>query len=713
LNYCSKKLLPGSAQQLGATADAQGVNFALFSAHADRVELCVFDETGQHETARYDLPEKTADIWHGYAPMLSAGAVYGYRVHGAYEPTAGHRFNPNKLLLDPYARQLCSDFQWHESHFAYCRDDKHKDLSFDTRDNASFMPKGVVTSATDKVVHRPSIPWSETTLYELHVRGFTLRHPEIPELQSGTFAGLALPQITDYIRSLGVSSIELLPVHSFISEHFLHKRGLQNYWGYNSLSFFTPHSQYMSGSDPLEFRRMVGSLHEAGIEVILDVVYNHSCEGDHLGPTVSFRGIDNASYYRLQQEKPRFYVNDTGCGNTLNTTHPQVLRLVMDSLRYWYQDMGVDGFRFDLASILGREQHGFDAKGSFFKAVSQDPLLSNAKLIAEPWDIGPGGYQLGHYPVGWSEWNDEYRDSARRYWLGEAGQLATFARRLHGSSDIFEHSGRQPAASINYICSHDGFTLRDLVSYEQRHNEANGENNKDGHRHNLSCNFGVEGPTDTPAVATARLRQQRNLIATVLLSQGVPMLLAGDELNRTQKGNNNAYCQDNELNWLEWDAEDQIAERLHRFTRRVLSIRQQCALLRYPRFIHADSDEAVSIRWLNADGDHMRDEQWQEHHNHVLGYLLQYAPGRAEEKSNAIATLVLFNSGAQPQSFTLPASPGQAHWRCVLDTVSEDGCPAEETFIVGQHYPLLERSVVVLVVENANQRNAANKEPNE
>ncbi|MFB3077041.1 MAG: glycogen debranching protein GlgX, partial [Lysobacterales bacterium] len=489
----STGLLSGSHHSLGAHWDGEGVNFVLFSAHAERVELCLFDPKGQSEIARHVLPEQTHELWHGYFPGLAPGAVYGYRVYGPYDPQAGHRFNHHKLLLDPYARQLIGEFHWTDAHFGYCQGDPAEDLSFDNQDNAAFIPKCVVTaplSVADKanagnVRVKPNIPWNQTTIYETHVRGFTLQHPDVPELQRGTFAGLGHPKIIAYLKALGITSVELLPVQAFIDEHFLYEKGLCNYWGYNTSSFFAPHTPYLSGNDVCEFRRIVDDYHEAGLEVLLDVVYNHTSESNHLGPTLSFRGIDNASYYRLQAEQPRYYVNDTGCGNTLDVSHPRVLQMVMDSLRYWSGEMGVDGFRFDLATVMAREAHGFNQQAAFLQAVAQDPQLSRIKLIAEPWDIGPGGYQLGSFPAGWSEWNDDYRDTVRRFWRREPGHLPTFARRLHGSSDIFERSGRRPSASINYITSHDGFTLRDLVSYQHRHNSANGESNNDGHRENL------------------------------------------------------------------------------------------------------------------------------------------------------------------------------------------------------------------------------------
>ena len=700
-------MLPGQYHRLGAHYDGEGVNFALFSAHAERVQLCLYDATGQTEIGRYDLPEQTHEVWHGYLPGVEPGAVYGYRVYGPYDPLAGHRFNHHKLLLDPYARQLCGDFKWHPSHFAYIKGDPDEDLSFDTQDNAAYVPKAVVA---DPYLHgdrrnrrKPNVRWDDAIIYELHVRGFTLRHPDVPELQQGTFAGLSHAKIIDYLKSLGVTTVELLPVHAFHDEDFLVEKGLSNYWGYNTLSYFAPHSAYLThGPDGRanagEFRQMVDTFHEAGMEVILDVVYNHTSESNHLGPTVSFRGIDNASYYRLQAENPRYYVNDTGCGNTLNVNHPRVMQLTMDSLRYWAGDMGVDGFRFDLAAVMGREASGFNPGGSFFQAVSQDTLLAQTKLIAEPWDIGPGGYQLGNFPASWSEWNDEYRDTVRRYWRKEPGHLPTFARRLHGSGDIFERNGRRPFASINFITSHDGFTLRDLVSYEQRHNEANGEHNNDGHRENLSENFGVEGETDNASINEARRQQQRNLLATLLVSQGVPMLQAGDELGRTQRGNNNAYCQDNDISWIDWGSAD---EKLQSFVARLIQLRKDYPVLSHRNYIHPPvKASGENIQWLNSDGKPMREEHWQEHHNFLLGYLASsFGDAGAGEDSSAVYLLVIFNNSQKAENFHLPSYHSSQQWRWVIDTQQLDGVPVVSDLGVGERVQVAGRSVAILTSE--------------
>lgn len=691
------KILAGSPRPLGAHWDGAGTNFALFSAHATAVELCLYDASGLVEQSRLRLPEKSQDVWHGYVPGVQPGSCYGYRVHGPWDPQAGHRFNAHKLLLDPYATRLQGGFAWHETHFAWSPSDPRQDLAMDARDNAAWMPKAVVCSrpewCNNAVTHR--VPWHQTVIYETHVRGFTRRHPGVPEAQRGRFAGLAQPAVIDYLKALGVTTVELLPVHAFIDEYHLHEKGLRNYWGYNTLSWFAPHAGYMTGSDPAEFREMVDRFHQAGLEVILDVVYNHSCEGNHLGPTVSLRGIDNLSYYQLQSGDPRFYVNDSGCGNTLNVRHPRVLQLITDSLRYWAGAMGVDGFRFDLASVMGRQAQGFDRNVAFFQVLAQDPLLSSCKLIAEPWDVGPGGYQLGRFPAHWSEWNDRYRDTVRRYWRGDPGQLPELARRLHGSGDLFEHEGRRPRASINFITSHDGFTLRDLVSYRQRHNEANGEDNNDGHRENLSSNLGVEGPTADPRIDALRWRQQRNFLATLAVSQGVPMLLAGDERGRSQQGNNNAYCQDNALNWVDWEDErEEVAELLH-FTRRLLALRRQFPVLQAYRYRHKPGDpHSEGIQWLNPEGRSMREEHWHEHHNQLLGYLLTEPAGEGGLPARHL--LVIFNAAEQAQTFRLPLAPAQ-DWYLFADTARNLRPGPTDCLAPGAELSLEARSLQILV----------------
>ena len=542
---------------LGATWDGLGVNFALFSANATKVELCLFNEDGEQYDV-IELPEYTDEVWHGYLPDARPGLLYAYRVHGPYAPHDGHRFNPAKLLLDPYAKQIVGELKWDDALFAYDMQSPKKDLHIDNRDSAEFLPKcRVIDPAFSWARSRKRhIPWEKTLIYETHVRGYTMRHPAVPEHLRGTFSGMSTPHIVEYIRSLGVTSVELMPIHAFTDDRHLQDKGLHNFWGYNTLSFFAPHPQYMATQTVNEFKQMIATLHAANIEVILDVVYNHTAEGNELGPTLSFKGIDNASYYRLMPDNKRYYINDTGTGNTLNLSHPRVLQMVTDSLRYWATEMQVDGFRFDLATILGRESYGFDEGCGFLDTCRQDPILSQCKLIAEPWDCGPGGYQVGGFPPGWMEWNDRFRDTVRKFWRGDEGQLAQFATRLSGSADLFNHRGRKPYASVNFITAHDGFTLNDWVSYASKHNEANGENGKDGSDNNISANYGVEGPSDDPAINELRLRQMRNMLATLLLSQGTPMLLAGDEFARSQNGNNNAYCQDTEIAWFNWNIEE-------------------------------------------------------------------------------------------------------------------------------------------------------------
>ncbi|HKW82351.1 MAG TPA: glycogen debranching protein GlgX, partial [Burkholderiaceae bacterium] len=568
-------LWPGHPYPRGATWDGMGVNFALFSEHAERVELCLFDASGRNEISRLVLREQTDQVFHGYLPQARPGQLYGYRVYGPYRPNDGHRFNGNKLLLDPYARNIVGSIRWHDALFGYRVGSAQGDLSFDRRDSSPYLPRCKVIEPAfswgdDR---RPAVPWHETVIYELHVGGFTRTHPDVPPALRGTYAGLTCAPVIEWFKRLGVTTVELMPVHSFLDDRHLVERGLRNYWGYNTIGYFAAEHRYSASGKVAEFKTMVRALHEAGIEVLLDVVYNHTAEGNELGPTLAFRGIDNAAYYRLAPDAPRHYQDFTGCGNTLNMQHPRVLQLLMDSLRYWVTEMHVDGFRFDLASALARELHAVDRLSAFFDALGQDPVLSRVKLIAEPWDLGSGGYQVGNFPVGWAEWNDKYRDTMRAYWKGEGGVIGEFAQRLTGSSDLYNRSSRRPYASINFVAAHDGFTLADLVSYNDKHNEANGEDNRDGHNHNLSWNCGAEGPTDDPAVRALRSRQQRNLIATLLLSQGVPMLLAGDEAGRTQHGNNNAYCQDNPISWFDWSL-GQEQQALLAFTRRLLALRE-------------------------------------------------------------------------------------------------------------------------------------------
>ncbi len=592
---------------LGAIWDGLGVNFALFSANATKVELCLFDAEGEHEIERIELPEYTDEVWHGYLPDARPGQLYGYRVHGPYAPEEGHRFNPNKLLLDPYARQIVGELTWDEALFGYTIGHPDADLSFDERDSAPFMPRcRVVDPAfTWGRSQRIQMPWDRTILYETHVRGYTMRHPAVPETQRGTFSGLMVNEVIDHIRSLGVSSVELMPVHAFVQDQHLLEHGLRNYWGYNTLGFFAPHSSYLAGDSINEFKEMVARFHAADLEVILDVVYNHTAEGNELGPTLSLKGIDNASYYRLMPDDLRYYIDDTGTGNTVNLSHSRVLQMVTDSLRYWATEMRVDGFRFDLATILGREPHGFDEGGGFLDSCRQDPVLSQVKLIAEPWDCGPGGYQVGGFPPGWAEWNDRYRDTTRAFWRGDEGQLAELATRLMASADFFDRRGRRPFASVNFVTAHDGYTLHDLVSYDDKHNEANGEDNNDGHDNNLSWNHGVEGPTDDPDIHELRLRQIRNFFATLMFSQGTPMMLAGDEMLRTQGGNNNAYCQDNEISWLDWNLSGD-AQSMIDYLRHIITLRHRYPILRRGRFLSGDYNEELGLKevtWLTPDGE--------------------------------------------------------------------------------------------------------------
>src|SRR6266542_4164447 len=576
---------PGRPYPLGATWDGEGVNFALFSEHAEAAALCLFDETGRREIHSIPMREQTDLVWHCYLPEARPGTLYGFRVWGPYQPAKGLRFNHHKLLLDPYAKQIKNGLKWHDSHFGYRVAHRNEDLSFDRRDSAPGMLKGVVIDPafTWGADCAPATPWHRTIIYEVHVRGFTVRHPEIPPALRGTYAALATAPVIDYLTRLGVTAVELMPVHTFVDDRHLVERGLHNYWGYNTIGFFAPEPRYSATGSVNDFKTMVKTLHSAGIEVILDVVYNHTAEGNQMGPTLSFRGIDNPAYYRLVTEDPRYYIDYTGTGNTLNMRHPRVFQLIMDSLRYWVLEMHVDGFRFDLAATLARELHEVDRLGAFLDIIHQDPILSRVKLIAEPWDLGEGGYQVGKFPVGWAEWNDKYRDVVRSYWKGDGGLIGTVAYRLTGSSDLYERSGRRPYASINFITAHDGFTLTDLVSYNDKHNEANGEHNKDGHNENLSWNCGVEGPTSDPAILTLRARQQRNFLAALLLSQGVPMLQMGDELGRTQQGNNNAYCQDNELSWVDWKL-DRPRRDLLEFTRLLIQHFHQHPVLRRRRF---------------------------------------------------------------------------------------------------------------------------------
>jgi isoamylase len=686
-------LQPGSTHALGATWDGRGVNFALFSAHAEKVELCIFSDDGSRELHRLKLPDLTNQVWNGYLEGAGPGTVYGYRVYGPYQPDFGLRFNHHKLLLDPYARQLCGGFSWSDLHYAYQLTSPDGDLSFDDRDNSALLPKCVVLASEPRPAPRHNrVRKRDTVIYEAHVKGLTMLHPDVPAAQRGTFRGVGHKAIVQHLRALGVTSLELLPVHGFVSEHFLTEKNLTNYWGYNTLTFFAPHQAYLHTNDVTEFREMVNSLHEAGIEVILDVVYNHTAEGGRLGPTFSLRGIDNLSYYRLQAENRRYYINDSGCGNTLDFASPAVLKMVMDSLRYWVTEMGVDGFRFDLATVLGREHYGYDRCSGFLDALHQDPTLAAVKVIAEPWDIGPGGYQLGHFPSGWSEWNDRYRDIVRRFWRGDPGMLPEFARRVHGSSDIFEHSGRSPTSSINYVTSHDGFTLEDLVSYNDKHNEANLEDNRDGHPENHSDNYGVEGPTDIPEINELRARQQRNLLATLVVSQGTPMFCGGDEFMRSQNGNNNAYCQDGPLSWLPWDALDTRRQTQFAFTQYLLRIKRAHPAQWHDFYIHEPRDaDAPAILWYNTAGELMQPVHWSQHHSKAIGYLV-----RSTADGRRLFYLTLFNASREGVDFRLPQLDGVTSWEVLIDTFQPDGKPAPGVPVVAQECTLAACTLLML-----------------
>jgi glycogen operon protein len=668
------RVLEGQPFPLGSTWDGLGVNFALFSANATKVELCLFDADGEREVERIELPEYTDEVWHGYLPDARPGQLYGYRVHGPYAPAEGHRFNPNKLLLDPYARQIVGEWKWDAALFGYTLGSPDADLSFDERDSAAFMPKSRVIDPafTWGQERRPQIPWERTIFYEAHVRGYTMRHPAVPEVLRGSFAGMMHHQVIDYIRDLGITALELLPIHAFVDDSYLVDKGMRNYWGYNTIGFFAPQPRYLYGPYVNEFKEMVSQFHRVGIEVILDVVYNHTAEGNELGPTLSFKGIDNASYYRLAPDR-RYYINDTGTGNTVNLSHQRVLQMVADSLRYWAEEMRVDGFRFDLATILAREPYGFDEGGGFLDACRQDPVLSQVKLIAEPWDCGPGGYQVGHFSPGWAEWNDRFRDTVRAFWKGDEGKLAEFGTRLSASPDLFNKRGRKPWASVNFVTAHDGFTLNDLVSYNDKHNEANGEDNRDGHPHNLSWNHGVEGPTDDPEIRELRFRQMRNLLATVLLSRGTPMILAGDEFARTQEGNNNAYAQDNEISWLDWEGIDHDARALIEFTQKLIQTRQRQPLFHRGRFLTGAFNEELGVKdvtWVDPAGAEMTPEQWTDGNARCVGMLLD---GRAQvtgirRKGSDNTLFLMFNAHHETVRFAFPDVPRCRIWDCLIDT---------------------------------------------
>jgi len=685
------RVLSGRPHPLGATWDGSGVNFALFSANATRVELCLFDPKGRREIACVVLPEHTHEVWHGYLPDVRPGQLYGYRVHGPYAPEAGHRFNPNKLLVDPYARALAGEVRWHDACFGYRLGSPRADLSMDRRNSARLVPKCVVIDPAHTWGEdiRPRRPWSETVIYEAHVKGLTRLHPDLPPQIRGTFAGVADPRVIEHLLGLGVTAIELLPVQAFIDDRHLVEKGLSNYWGYNTLCFHAPAGRYISPDHGVdEFKFMVKRLHQAGIEVFLDVVYNHTAEGDHLGPTLSFRGLDNASYYALADD-PRYYYDSTGCGNTMDLRHPRVIQMVMDSLRYWVEECHVDGFRFDLATALGRDTDNFDPSAVFFDTLAQDPVLQDIKLIAEPWDVGPNGHRLGGFPPRWGEWNDAYRDGVRAYWRGDAGSRPGLAAGLLGSAPLFDHRGRRAWASVNFVTAHDGFTLMDLWSYDSKHNEANLEDNRDGHDHNVSWNCGVEGPTDDPAVNALRDRLRRATMATLLFSHGTPMLLMGDELGRSQGGNNNAYCQDNETSWLDWSAAEQ--DGLAGFLRDLAWIRATRPLLRPDKFRHgqpAGTAAYPDVVWLDPEARSMEAEDWVGEDDPRLGLMLSDAGQRS--------LLALFNAAPEETAFCLPGRAGPLRWRVLVDTASGEVAPARAELAPGVRLAVPARALLLL-----------------
>ncbi len=699
----SRAAWPGQNVPLGATWDGEGTNFAVFSEAAEAVELVLFDREGREE-AVYELVERTELHWHGYVYGVGPGRHYGLRVHGPYEPQRGMRFNAHKLLLDPYSKAISGHVQWGPEVFGY-RWGEGEGVAPSDQDSAPCMPRSVVVDpyfpwGEDP---RPNTSWANTVIYEAHVRGFTKRHPDIPENLRGTYAGLAHPAAIEHLTKLGVTAVELMPVHHFIDPWHLVEKGLHNYWGYDSIGYFAPEARYSAagahGGQVREFKAMVRALHRAGLEVILDVVYNHTGEGNHLGPTLSFRGIDNRAYYKLNDEDPRYYRDVTGTGNTLNVAQPQTLQLIMDSLRYWVTEMHVDGFRFDLAAALARQFYDVDRLSAFFDIIHQDPVLSQVKLIAEPWDVGPGGYQVGNFPVRWAEWNGRYRDTVRDYWRGQAQGVSDLAYRLTGSSDLYQEDGRRPWASVNFVTAHDGFTLRDLVSYNEKHNEANGEDNRDGTDDNRSWNHGVEGPTDDPEILALRARQQRNMLATVLLSQGCPMLLSGDEIGRTQQGNNNAYCQDSEISWLDWENADQA---LLRFTNRLIALRRAHPALRRQRFFQGQigrGNRRKDIAWFRRDGTEMTDRHWSNQQRMSLGMLLNgdLIPDRGPrgERITDDTLLVLLHSHHDDTVWRLPSGWGEG-WEVILDTARPDEIPGARWLRGSGELEVTSRSLVVL-----------------
>ena len=673
------RLAPGRPYPLGATWDGRGVNFALFSANAEKVELCLFDETGGREIARIALEERTGDVWHGYLPDGRPGMLYGYRVYGPYDPKRGHRFNHHKLLLDPYARALTGHVRWADANFGYRVGSPRADLSFDRRDSAPFVPRCIVVDPafTWSDARRPDRAWSDSVIYEVHLKGYTMGHPGVPERLRGTAAGLAEDAAIEHLVRLGVTAVELLPVQAALTSRWLQERGLSNYWGYTTVGFFAPDPRFLPRGDPNEFRRMVARLHAAGIEVILDVVYNHTGEGSELGPTLCFRGIDNASYYRLNPDEPRRYDDMTGTGNTLNFGHLRVAQLVMDSLRLWAGEYRIDGFRFDLATTLARAGAGFDSGAAFLDALRQDPLLARTKLIVEPWDVGHGGYRLGQFGAPFAEWNDRYRDAVRRFWRGDRGTLAELGGRLLGSAELFEPS-RRPWSSINFVTCHDGFTLADTVSYTHKHNASNGEDNRDGTDENFSANYGAEGPTEDAGINAVRRRQRRNMLATLLLSQGTPMLLGGDEFGRSQHGNNNAWCQDNELSWIDWSRLGEHEGDDIGFVVRLIAFRRRHPILHAPRYLHArvrDAEGMPDVLWVDADGEEFTHEHWHRPECATVGLILNGRAGVGRDdhgcRVHDACLLVILHAGSEPVTFRLPACPAGRGWRLVFDTGRE------------------------------------------
>jgi glycogen operon protein len=704
------RVRPGEPYPLGATWDGGGVNFALYSSQAEEVQVCFFDASGRRETDRIALPEYTNEVWHGYFPDVRPGQLYGYRVKGPYDPLRGQRFNHHKLLIDPYAKALKGEIRWTDAHYGYVVGHPDGDLSFDTRDNARNMVKCQVVepAAVQAEPRAPRTPWSETILYELHVKGFTMRHPEVPEPMRGKLPGLAAAPVVKHLKQLGVTAIELLPIHAFVDDAIFVQRGLKNYWGYNSIAFLAPETRYLSAGSVDEVKAVVEALHQDGIEVILDVVYNHTAEGNHLGPTLSFRGIDNLAYYRLDPDEPRYHQDFTGCGNALNLHHPRTLQLVMDSLRYWAGEIRVDGFRFDLATTLARDGAGeFDPHADFLDAVSQDPLLATVKLIAEPWDVGADGYRVGGFPPGWAEWNDKYRDAARRFWKGDAWTIGELATRVAGSADLFGHGGRRPWSSINFVTAHDGFTLNDLVSYDRKHNAANQESNRDGIDHNWSWNCGVEGPSSDPAIIELRFRQMRNFVATLMTSQGVPMMTAGDEFARSQHGNNNAYCQDSPLSWVDWRIGEEAGALLE-FTRRAIRLRKQHPVFRRERFFRGtkpDGSAEKDVVWLRPDGHEMRAADWQVPTAHTLCFQLNGAgidyfatPHGTPQPDDTF--LIVMNTADREIEQRLPRlARRRTSWEVVLDTRAPHGVPHPDAAIYagGAAFAIGARAMVVFV----------------